>query len=233
MATLQTQQLERPSVHASQPRFCDPHRQRARVSVPATHFVEGMGLCDRCFRGDAISPREHGRRYKQEPGLGSPLTARERQVVYLLTGGRPSKEIAASMHVSERTVKFHLSRLFAKSGTKARAELVAWYLKAQAPVTTLDLPSLQLSIERAKHDLLRACVTIRETADDAHRKIEEASRVGERLARIAAALAIAGQACGLDQRLQNPGRPAPHFGGDETPEGDGDLEGQTAATGRA
>ena len=44
------------------------------------------------------------------------LTARELEVLKLLAIGKQNKEIAAEFHITERTVKFHVSALFAKLG---------------------------------------------------------------------------------------------------------------------
>src|SRR5882672_3531563 len=44
----------------------------------------------------------------------SDLTAREREVLKLVASGRANKEIAASLGISERTVKTHISNIFSK-----------------------------------------------------------------------------------------------------------------------
>ena len=51
------------------------------------------------------------------------LTARELQVVNLVGEGCMNREIGARMHISEHTVKHHLSRVFDKTGTSSRVEL--------------------------------------------------------------------------------------------------------------
>jgi DNA-binding NarL/FixJ family response regulator len=52
------------------------------------------------------------------------LTERERQVLQLTAQGLANKQIAASLKISENTVKFHLSSLFAKLGVTSRTEAV-------------------------------------------------------------------------------------------------------------
>jgi len=53
-----------------------------------------------------------------------PLTAREREVLQLAAEGLANKQIALSLNISEHTVKFHLSSLYAKLGVTSRTEAV-------------------------------------------------------------------------------------------------------------
>lgn len=53
-----------------------------------------------------------------------PLTERERQVLQLAAEGLANKQIAASLNISENTVKFHLSSLYTKLGVTSRTEAV-------------------------------------------------------------------------------------------------------------
>lgn len=52
------------------------------------------------------------------------LTPREFEVLGLLAQGKPNKEIAADLVISERTVKFHISAILAKLGATNRTEAV-------------------------------------------------------------------------------------------------------------
>ncbi|KAA0023008.1 response regulator transcription factor [Antrihabitans cavernicola] len=52
----------------------------------------------------------------------SPLTAREREVLTAAAGGATAGSIARSMHLSEGTVRNHLSSAIGKTGTSTRAE---------------------------------------------------------------------------------------------------------------
>jgi DNA-binding NarL/FixJ family response regulator len=58
-----------------------------------------------------------------EPAI-EPLTEREREVLALLAQGRPNKEIAQALTISERTVKFHVSSILGKLGAANRTEAV-------------------------------------------------------------------------------------------------------------
>jgi DNA-binding NarL/FixJ family response regulator len=51
-------------------------------------------------------------------------TPREREVLEMLAREMSNKEIAGQLNITERTVKFHVSRLLAKYGRRNRRELV-------------------------------------------------------------------------------------------------------------
>ena len=61
---------------------------------------------------------------RSKPDLGFDLTERERQVLALLAKGRSNTEIAADLSISMATVKYHLSNISSKLGTKNRVEAV-------------------------------------------------------------------------------------------------------------
>jgi DNA-binding NarL/FixJ family response regulator len=50
------------------------------------------------------------------------LTPRESQVLALIAAGRSNREIARALVVSEATVKTHVNRIFAKTGSRDRAQ---------------------------------------------------------------------------------------------------------------
>ncbi len=54
-----------------------------------------------------------------------PLTDREREILQLIARGLPNKAIAAELHISEHTVKFHVASIFDKLAVSSRAEAVA------------------------------------------------------------------------------------------------------------
>ena len=61
------------------------------------------------------------------PGTGSgPLTARESEVVDMLTTGATNAEIATRLYLSERTVENHVSRAMLKIGVSSRTALALW-----------------------------------------------------------------------------------------------------------
>jgi DNA-binding NarL/FixJ family response regulator len=66
----------------------------------------------------------------QEPAAGPPgtpnaddeLTPREAEVLRLIAAGQSNREIARTLFVSEATVKTHVNRIFAKTGSRDRAQ---------------------------------------------------------------------------------------------------------------
>lgn len=54
------------------------------------------------------------------------LTDREREVLKCVSGGASNREIAATLYVSENTVKFHMKNILEKLHLRNRAEVVAY-----------------------------------------------------------------------------------------------------------
>ncbi|MCO5992693.1 response regulator [Actinoallomurus rhizosphaericola] len=64
-------------------------------------------------------------------GLG--LSTREVEVMRLITQGRSNVEIAGELVLSEKTVKNHVSRIYAKLGVRTRAAAIARWLGTANP----------------------------------------------------------------------------------------------------
>jgi NarL family two-component system response regulator YdfI len=58
------------------------------------------------------------------------LSQREQEVLELLAQGAANKEIAAQLHITERTVKAHVTSIFNKLGVNSRTEAVAVALRS-------------------------------------------------------------------------------------------------------
>jgi DNA-binding NarL/FixJ family response regulator len=59
------------------------------------------------------------------PGEGE-LTPREAEVLRLIADGRSNREIARALFVSEATVRTHVNRIFAKTGSRDRAQAIRY-----------------------------------------------------------------------------------------------------------
>ena len=57
------------------------------------------------------------------------LTEREREIVRLVASGQKNKEVGATLAISERTVKTHLTNVFQKLGVRDRVGLVMYALR--------------------------------------------------------------------------------------------------------
>ncbi|MBI4480856.1 MAG: response regulator transcription factor [Acidobacteria bacterium] len=71
-------------------------------------------------------PADDENLWAEEPKDNSPLSARERQVVELVSQGFKNREIAQRMFISEQTVKNHLHNIFDKLGVSDRLELALY-----------------------------------------------------------------------------------------------------------
>jgi PAS domain S-box-containing protein len=65
------------------------------------------------------------RRYSRTPDERQALTAREEQVVHLVSLGKTGREIADELHISHDTVRTHVRNAQEKLGARSRAQLVA------------------------------------------------------------------------------------------------------------
>jgi DNA-binding NarL/FixJ family response regulator len=70
-----------------------------------------------------LMPSPHG---GSEAGRLSELTARELDVLRLVAAGKPNKEIAGELAISERTARTHVSRILRKLGLTSRTQAALW-----------------------------------------------------------------------------------------------------------
>ena len=71
---------------------------------------------------DSILTSAQGRRLRADSP--AELSRREQEVLSGLLENLANKELADRLHISERTVKFHVSNLLAKFGVRRRADLI-------------------------------------------------------------------------------------------------------------
>ncbi|GAA2256632.1 response regulator transcription factor [Actinomadura luteofluorescens] len=96
--------------------------------VTPEHLVASVKLIE---TGDALLAPSITRRLVERFARPAPapqgldvLTPREKEVLRLVGGGLSNTELAAHLHLSEATVKTHVTRIFAKLGLRDRAQAV-------------------------------------------------------------------------------------------------------------
>ncbi|MCP3741677.1 response regulator transcription factor [Rossellomorea sp. BNER] len=68
-------------------------------------------------------------RSHQPPHMVHELTKREREVLVELSKGKSNKEIASSLYITEKTVKTHISNIFAKLEVSDRTQAALYAVK--------------------------------------------------------------------------------------------------------
>ncbi len=85
-------------------------------TAPLTELVDAIRRVAAGGLAFAVRPRTSGRAH---------LTAREHDVVRLVTDGRSNDEIGVTLGIGSKTVETHLSRIFERFGVSSRTELAA------------------------------------------------------------------------------------------------------------
>ncbi len=112
-------------------RYSDVEAQLARALET---LAQGGFWAPRSLLSRFIDETVRGSR-RRAAGRGAPsLSRREREVKELLLENLANKEIGRHLHVSERTVKFHVSNLLSKHGVKRRADLILLSYRGHRPI---------------------------------------------------------------------------------------------------
>jgi DNA-binding NarL/FixJ family response regulator len=101
--------------------YAEAHQKlpQALQVVAAGGFWVPRDLLSRFIDSNLV--RMRGRYVQPRPANLSP---REREVLDALLENQANKEIAGKLHISERTVKFHVSSLLEKFGVRRRSDLI-------------------------------------------------------------------------------------------------------------
>lgn len=110
-------------------------RVRETLADPGTREGADAAVPDAGIGGDAHF-LTHGHSEQDEPyespsrtrlpELPDPLTEREIEILELIAVGRSNTEIAADLYLSQSTVKTHVGRVLAKTGSRDRVHAVLW-----------------------------------------------------------------------------------------------------------
>ena len=71
----------------------------------------------------------------------SDLTPREFEILQWVLAGRTNREIAAEIFVSEKTVEFHLNKLYTKLGVRTRNLASIWAIRQGLEMETEQISS--------------------------------------------------------------------------------------------
>jgi two-component system nitrate/nitrite response regulator NarL len=88
-----------------------------RAIAEGLRVIDGDGR----FEADARRPPSPDGRGES---LLEPLTARELEVLHLLSAGMTNKEIASRLGITEHTIKFHVNAILGKLSAETRTEAV-------------------------------------------------------------------------------------------------------------
>lgn len=116
--------------------FSDGESIQAALQLEAEGFalktespMQTIDAIRQVAQGRLVFPRAAQRWMMSQPKRGPSLSAREEEVLDLLARGLPNAEIAASLNVSENTVRFHLKNIYEKLHVTNRTEAVAWHFQ--------------------------------------------------------------------------------------------------------
>ena len=70
----------------------------------------------------------------------SDLTEREAEILQLVLAGQTNKAIAAQICVSEKTVEYHLDRVYTKTGMRTRMLAGMWAMQHGLGSKTREIP---------------------------------------------------------------------------------------------
>ena len=120
-------------------------REQLRPAAETFERLDARPWADRAHAELAATGQTLRRR---DPAAVEQLTPQELQIALLLTAGRTTRETAAALFLSPKTVEYHLRHVYQKLGIHSRDEL-ARSLAAQSPAETGSAGSM--SRRRARH----------------------------------------------------------------------------------
>lgn len=105
---------------------------KGRDLAAAIHAVaEGHSLLDAKVTAAVLERLRSGRRVPQDERLAR-LTPREQEILHLVALGRTNGDIARSIHLSEKTVKNHVTRILSKLEVSRRSEAASYFTRHAA-----------------------------------------------------------------------------------------------------
>ena len=100
--------------------------EAAALAASAAAIAQGLGMTPLRHRATELAASLAGK----APGQ---LTARERDIAALVCQGLTNRQIAATVHISERTAENHVQHILTKLGFTTRAQIAAWVAAGSPP----------------------------------------------------------------------------------------------------
>jgi DNA-binding NarL/FixJ family response regulator len=101
--------------------------RRADIAQALRGAVSGLAVLDPGVQATLLAAAgPHHRRVPARGDLPDGLTQREGEILVMIARGRANPEIAAELFLSSHTVKSHISRIFAKTGSADRAAAIEY-----------------------------------------------------------------------------------------------------------
>jgi len=98
---------------------------RAEIGRAVHAAAAGQAVLDPGVQQRLLSAAARAPAAPADDGEGD-LTPRESDVLRLIAEGRSNREIARALYVSEATVKTHVNRIFAKTGSRDRTQAIRY-----------------------------------------------------------------------------------------------------------
>jgi DNA-binding NarL/FixJ family response regulator len=107
--------------------FVLKHSAPQELILAMREAMQGKTYVTPMVAGDLISAFQNGAPLKGE--LKADLSPRQREVLQLIAEGKSTKEVAATLGISTRTVEFHKYRIMEQLHIETSAELVQYAVK--------------------------------------------------------------------------------------------------------
>jgi two-component system NarL family response regulator len=101
----------------------------ARGEAPLSRELSARLLQEYTHQAAELDEYNKGARNLQKPSEIDELTARQREILVMVTEGSSYKEIGAALHISESTVKYHMGEILLRLHAKNRSEVIAYALR--------------------------------------------------------------------------------------------------------
>lgn len=127
-----TQQLDPAYVHAAFAAGAMGYVAKQSAATELVHAIR-LALSDRYYV-TPLAGKEAAQSVTQDPNrnpaemFGGRLTPRQREVLQLVAEGKSTKQIAALLNISTKTVEFHRNSLMDELGVRTTAELTRYAL---------------------------------------------------------------------------------------------------------